>query len=306
MKRDSSTAPTDNRPGRFQFTGLWRDGKSLVIDLAEHHFLRRCLKSNEAVELPFETVMLTLHSPATAELRLLQDDPRKFARVRYTVHSGPKQHTRIKFELPLPLSPRWQAILRSRWGARLLFVGAAMLLGTYFLWVKLHNTFDWAWIPQLSLFLSLLVLLAGGVFQLFVHQILTVGRLYDGKIWVGGVHPAWLGRLPEYIPSRRMLKEEVQLLGWSFWICASVGLFLLGLFLASRLRDTGDVKEAEYRYMRFALLTGAAAALLMGNRARTLLLGERKKLEKHYPVLDRKTYQRLRGRKRKQQSKRSR
>lgn len=306
MNRHAANEAEEKATGRFSFPGLWRDGKSLVIDLAEHHLPRRCLKSNEVVELPFEPTTLTLYSPGYSELKLLQDDPRRFARTKYEVISGHKQQTRIRFELPLPLSPRWRAILLSKLGAWALWIGAAMLLGTYFGWVILHSTFDWRWIPQLSLTVALLLLAAGAAFQFFVRWTLRVHKLFDGKIWVAGVHPQWLRRLPEFIPSKRMLTEEIQILGWSFWICTGGGLLLLILFLAARLRGSTAVEEAGYRSALFTFLTAAAAALLVGNRARTQLLAEKQQLQKHYPVLDRKTYQRIRSRQEKRHKKRSR
>ncbi|WP_254511028.1 hypothetical protein [Anatilimnocola floriformis] len=277
--------------------GVWRDGNALVIDLAGHHFPRRCVKSNELVEPPFSLVSLTCHSPGYAELKLLQAEPRRFARTKYVVTSGHKQETRIHFELPLPLTPRWRTIVQSKWGVRLLWIGAAMLMATYAAWVLLHNSFDWEWIPQLSLAVSILVLICGAAVQLHQRSTLTVQKLFDGKIWIGGVHGDWLATLPPFTPSKRMLTEEVRLLSWSFWISASGGLALLLLFLINSL--SSGTESAEYRNVRYALLTAAAAALLMGNRARLLLLTERAKLHWFYPVLTRRTFRRQRRRMRK-------
>jgi|GEM_PF-5474048 len=291
---DKGEPPREN----FHFPGLWRDGKYLVIDLADHYFPRRCLKTNEVIAPPFDTITLTCHGPSNAELNLLQNDPRRFARVKYLVFEGPKQRTSIQFQFALPLTPHWQAIFRSVWGTRLLWAGAALLIGSYCSWI-LNDSIQWSWLPQFTLLTSLVLLVAGGVFQLYRRLALTVPRLFDGKIWVGGVDSEWLRPLPAFVPSRRMLQEEIQLLTWSFWTCVVVGLVLLGLFLIASLR-TYTIKpqlpavEAEYRNVRFALLTGAAVAILLGNRARMLLRVEEHRLHKLYPVLDRRTFRRLR------------
>ena len=295
MKKRRAISPNPNiaSPGRFNFPGLSRDGRWLVVDLAEHHFPRFCLKSHQPIEPPFAPITLTCYSPGYAEWQTLQNGPQRFALTKFHIIEGHKQQTRIEFELPLPLTPRWQTIMRSPWGSRLLWIGAVLLIVTYAAWISLHNTFDWTWIPRLSLVVALTMLAAGGAFQLFRRWSLRVSKLYDGKIWIGGVHREWLRRLPEFVPSQRMLIEEIDAFSWTFWICVVTGLFFLGIMIWGNWQGTWTENE---RPMGIYILIIAAVVVLIGNRARADLVKRKQQLKLLYPVLTRPELRRRRRR----------
>lgn len=271
-------------PSPFRFRGLWRDEKLLVVDLAEHHFPRRCLKSNQVVEA-LEKITLTYGRPTTAELQLLRGS--RFKEVQITIVEASRQRTRVLLELPLPLSPWWRAVWLSPWGKRSIVSGLAVLLAVYVLYgIGGVGNPEHKILAGLFRGTAILALLCGVAFQIALRWVLPVYRVCEGKMWIGGVHRDWLQRLPKFAPSRTMLAEEIWLLNASLWTCFWFGVFVLGLFLGGRF--SGELSSKEDSYVGYALLTVAAAAILVGNRARMLLHTAKQKLAAMDPPVRRK------------------
>jgi hypothetical protein len=254
-------------PSLFRFRGLWRDEKLLVVDLADHHFPRRCLKSNLMVAA-LEPVTLAYSQPTLEELRLLRG--RDYQQAKITIVDGSKQWTRVLIELPVPLSPGWRTIWLTPWGQRSIWIGLAVFV-TAIVGIRYNE--------DLGLFFSLvgmLSMLFGAAFQIALRWVLPVYRVCEGKIWIGGVHRDWIARLPKFTPSRTMLEEEIWLLNASLWACFWFGVFVLGLFLGGRF--SCELSGKDDNYFGYAVLTIVAAAILVGNRARMLLYTAKRQL----------------------------
>ena len=281
-------------PGEPSYRGLWRDEKFLVIDLADFRLPLRCLKSNESVTEPIELTTLIKYAPSWSAVRELREGS-QFKHLKFQIVEGHKRQTEIRFQLPIPLSPRWQWVFRCQWGTRLLWIGAVTLIATYFGFAAwgIHH-------PELQtlagglLMAAFLAVVAGATFQIARRWMLPIHRLGEGKIWIGGVHRDWLRRLPRFVPSQRMLEEEIELLQWSLGVCVLVGAFLLLLMLWSASKAPPE--KPGYTYVGYAFLIGAAAAILMGNRARLLIQTARQRLQRHYPNLDRSALRKRRRR----------
>lgn len=257
----------EQSPSPFRFRGLWRDEKLLVVDLAEHHFPRRCLKSNQLVAA-LETITLTYLGPTFAETQLLRDIQLKDGQIN--IIEASKQRTRVLIELPAPLSPWWRTVWLTPWGRRAIWIGLGVLLSGI-----VGSQFN----EDLGYFafgLGMLLMLVAAAFQFALGWILPVYRVCEGKIWIGGVHRNWLQRLPQFVPSRTMLAEEIWLLHASLWTCIWFGVFVLGLFLAGRF--SGELSSQQHHYFGGAVLTIVAVSILIGNRARLLLQTAKQKL----------------------------
>jgi hypothetical protein len=261
-RRDSTESPSP-----FRYRGLWRDEKLLVVDLADHHFPRRCLKTNQVVE-QLEPLTLTYYGPSSAERQMLSG--LQFEKVQINVIEERKSGSRALFTLPVPLSPRLRTIWHSPWGQRLIWIGLGVLVTAFFI-ASWHRDFAIVFMA-----LGMISILVGIAYLIAQRWTLPVHRVCEGKIWIGGVHRDWLERLPKFVPSRTMLAEEIWLLHGSLWTCIWFGVFVLGLFLAGRF--SGELLNKDGHYFGGAVLTIVAVAILIGNRARMLLQTARQKL----------------------------
>lgn len=259
--RSSSRRREPQQPSSpFRFRSLWRDEKLLVVDLADHHFPRRCLKNNQVVE-QLAPLTLTYSRPTSAEMQML--GAMQFKHVHINVIEERRSGARALITLPVPLSPRLRTVWHSPWGQRLIWIGLGVLL-TAFVSAGFHRD-----LGILFMAFGMLSILVGIAYLLAQRRTMPVHRVCEGKIWIGGVHRDWLLRLPTFTRSRTMLAEEIWLLNASLWTCFWFGVFVLGLFLGGRI--SGEFSGKDGQYLGYALLAIVAVAILIGNRARMLL-----------------------------------
>jgi len=278
MKRRRRNS-NDSSPSASRTKGLWRDRNFLVIDLHEHEFPPRCLKSNLPCEVPAEAVPLWTQSAADREADQLDFDVglARVAKVTY----GHKSPTTVEIRLPLPLRPGWRRLITSRLGTQIAATGGAGVLLSFLLAWLGPTLPDWAY-PRIwgrMILLSLAVTFFGFFVRLCLSWILPIRRIEEKMVWLGGVHRDWLKSLPEFVPSSQMLIRELEMANWKFWLTLGVGLvfmFLVFITIATLPEDHLG------RWMISIYLVAIAIAILIANATSSHILLTRRRLEELY------------------------
>jgi len=281
--------PTEQPPAKakpFAYRGLWRDGRWLVVDLQEHAFPNRCVKTNQPVEPPQPPLRLTCFSPPYLEVERLRSEHRQDGDAKVTIIEGHKQTTRVVVELKVPLNPRWQRILHTPLGTRLLWGGAALILlrlASQWLTEQLELSGEflglWMWV------LIIPALAIGAFVLLFQSFILNIRRLDECKIWISGVHRDWLKPLPEFVPSQGMIERQMFAANGQLWV--SIGL-AIALFVLVICAANADLQRDALQALSAVLLLIAGACIVVGNRARTRIAHLRRQKAELYPVKTRR------------------
>lgn len=262
--------------------GLWRDRNYLVIDLHEHTFPARCLKSNLPVETPQESVVLWSQSVAPLEIDRLEEHDESLDSGRVRIAHGHKSGTTVEVRLQLPLHPGWRRLINWPWGNRLAAVGGlgagftllAGLLATQIPSISLpRNLWGWAIVSSLAL------LFLGLFLNLCLSWILPIRRIEEHKVWLGGVHRDWLQSLPQFVPSAGMLIRELEIANWKFWPLLGVGLVLVIFCFITILSVHADSLG---RFVIAVYLIGIALTILNANSTSGHILRTRRRLEELY------------------------
>lgn len=263
-------------------SGLWRDRGLLVVDLREHQFPARCLKSNRPCELPVEFVTLWTQTIAPLELDRLEDDDELLESGRVHITRDSKSGVVVEIRLRLPLSPGWRQIVVWPWGMRLAAVGGIGVLLSFlalWLWPKFH----WVWLTPAVwgqiLVVSLAVLFGGLSIRSCLAWILPIRRIEEQKVWLGGVHREWLRTLPPFVPSSGMLIRELEVANWKFWPALAIGFLLNGLCFVTIFSMQPD---ALGRVVVGAYLVGIAIAILNANASSRQIQHTRQRLDQLY------------------------
>jgi hypothetical protein len=292
MKRDRKKhSPPDAPPAPGTvFRGLWRDGNWLVIDLHDHRFPRRCVKTNRPVEKPSEPVRLYYRPEPYSIKHWLREGGSDI----YSALLRPRQHGNRGYypvDLLLPLSPAWRSFVTWPWGPRIAAVGVYATIASFLLIVA-AGTFRWidssAWFWPLGLSVGLIAL--GFGHQVAIACLFPVKRNDEGQMWIGGVHREWLRPLPVFVPSRRALEQSIFDAKWRLWTSWGVGIFLTGMVIA--LGVVGATREAGARPVVLAYLVVTAIVLGIGIAASTKIKRAREQIGKNYQLPNKRRRQR--------------
>lgn len=259
--------------------GLWQDRNFLVIDLREHHFPPRCLKSNLLCEVPKEPVALSIQSVRDDEANQLDDDAEltNIARVSY----GHRSPTSVELRLRLPLRPVWRRLITWPWGTRIAMLGAAGVILSFLAAFLSSNVLGWA---GAGIWSQLILISLGTSFLgLFISRslswILPIRRIEEKKVWLGGIHRDFLRSLPEFVPSSQMLIRELEVANWKFWPTLATGI----VFVILACVTIASVKP-DYlgRWVIGFYLVGIAISILVANATSGHILRTRRRLEEVY------------------------
>ena len=207
------------KPTEIPTVGLFRDGRHLVVDLVDHQFPDRCVKTDVPISGAHSLIKLATYNVPADELNL----------VRGVVVASTNQLPHIKennkgnsviVQLGVPLTAAQAKRLKSPWS---LVTAIGFLVWTIacFAGLYLFNAPN-----QIPIFLGLLLGVLVGIIGMIVGLILMVNRttrvlsvlrLADRKVWLKGVHPAWLARLPTYTASVELLQRDWQRAKSSEW-----------------------------------------------------------------------------------------
>lgn len=216
-------APDDGRPA----TGLWRDGKLLVVELAAHQFPNRCLKSDVPVRGPHTLVEPRTYNVLADELNLVTGLVVASTGRSLSISRNNKGNN-VVTPLAVPLAPGMQARLKSWLGLFLAISGIVFTIACFVTMLFLIQT-DWFIIPMIGCGFGVFWMIFGFVWMtLRTYRVLSIQRLADRKVWLRGVHRDWLARLPEYKISPELLgrdyKRAVTSTWWSFGTAIVFGI----------------------------------------------------------------------------------
>jgi hypothetical protein len=200
-------------------TGLWRDGRSLVVDLAAHAFPHRCLKT----DLPLKDaahafVSLRTYNVIADELNLVRGLVVASTGQMLTISENSKGNN-VLVPLGVPLAPEWQAKLKSNFGL-ILAVSSIVLTVLLFIATMLlaFANNDLFIVPAIGCGLGVVGMISGFVMMTRRDSsVLSIKRLADRKVWLSGVHHDWLSRLPEFRASPEFLGREIKRAESSRW-----------------------------------------------------------------------------------------
>jgi hypothetical protein len=232
-------------PTSLPAVGLFRDGRFLVVDLADHQFPDRCLKTDEPISGAHTLVEMTTYNVAAEELALVRGLVVASTNQLLRINENNKGNN-VVVQLGVPLTAAQTRRLKSPWP--LLFVIAAILFtigcfGGMFLAVDPNNA---------AIFLSLFVGCVLGIFGMLfgfvalttrTSRVLSIKRLADAKVWLRGAHPDWLARLPEYAVSTDLLKRDQQRSASSaWWSLATAAVFGIATLISVPIAAIGYAK----------------------------------------------------------------
>jgi hypothetical protein len=259
--------------------GLWRDRNFLVIDLREHQFPPRCLKSNLPCDLPAESTALSTQSVTDDEGDRLDDDEELTNTAQDSY--GHKSRTTVELRLRLPLRPGWRRLITSPWGTWIAGVGwfGLILSLPASLLLKLFST----WIDRRAgvgmILISLAVLLLGLFINLCLSWILPIRRIEEKKVWLGGVNRDFLRSLPEFVPSSQMLVRELEVANWKFWPALAMGFVFVILVFVTIASVTPEFLG---RWVISVYLIAIGLTILFANATSGHILRTRRRLDELY------------------------
>lgn len=206
--------------------GLSRDGQLLVVELAAHQFPSRCLKSDVPVR-SHSLVEPRTYNVVIDELDLVTGLVVASTGRSLQISRNSKGNN-VVVPLALPLATEFQGKLKSRFGLWLVVSGILFTLACLGASFALAAT-DWFLLPFLGCVLGIGGTILGFVWMaLQTYRVVSIQRLADRKIWLRGVHPDWLARLPDYKVSPELLgrdyKRAVSSTWWSLGTATVFGL----------------------------------------------------------------------------------
>lgn len=259
--------------------GLWRDRNFLVIDLRDHQFPPRCLKSNLPCDLPIEPVPLSTEKVTDDEADQLDEDEEltNIAHVSY----GHKSRTTVELRLRLPLRPGWRRLITSPWGTRIAMIGVAGVLLSLLAAFVSSNSVAQAngSIWGLFVLVSLATTFLGLFIRLCLFWILPIRRIEEKKVWLGGVHREWLRSLPKFVPSSGMLIRELEFANWQFWPTLAMGFVFVILVFVTIASVTPEFLG---RWVISVYLIAIGLTILFANATSGHILRTRRRLEELY------------------------
>lgn len=216
-------APDDGR----QAVGLWRDGRLLVVELAAHQFPNRCLKTDVPVRGPHTLVEPRTYNVIGEELDLVMHLVVASSGQVLKISRNSKGNN-VVVPLVVPLADEMQAKVKSSFGLILAISSILFTLACFAAIFPLAATV-WFPIPMIGCGLGIFGMIFGFVLMtLRSSRIVSIKRLADRKVWLRGVHPDWLARLPEYKISPELLgrdyKRAVSSTWWSFGTAMVFGI----------------------------------------------------------------------------------
>ena len=211
MTNSSRSSPL-KRNTRKQPTGLWRDGKLLVVANGTVQYPKRCVKTNRSDDVSLHTIDVskmgnaTLVTGATVTGTALAMATRGPAGVFIYDMSAARQVAGPSTLMPLPFSERWmrrhklRKLISQVWA----YGGiAALVLSVvaYIFAIGASNGNDWISTLMLTCVgLVAAMMVAGLVSLLIVNQPpLRLKRKTDKHLWIQGVSPEFLAGLPDFI-----------------------------------------------------------------------------------------------------------
>lgn len=209
--------------------GLFRDGKYLVVELADHEFPDQCVKTDLPISGAHAPMELKTQNVRAEELNLVRGLVVSSTGQPLQISENNKGN-RVVILLGAPLAPEMLAKLKSRVGTYVMIASAvftvAMLIGAI---LTAQANSEWFAVPLLGMIAGGVGILAGYVISsMRSSSLLTVQRLADGKVWLKGAHHDWLARLPVYQISPGLLQREyrraVSSTWWSFGTAIGCGI----------------------------------------------------------------------------------
>ena len=185
--------------------GLWRDGRALVVSRRENRFPACCIKTGAWDDLRWHVVNAGLVPDSglvkgfTITMSMLGGPGRTGAALD-AIDAIERSRVPVEFAL----SQKWYA----KW-KRISTIGWTLILGGIFLFVGAVVGYVVCMIggvPESAAGLLLIPIavgpvasIAGLVYLSISHRpLVTVKRVSDEFVWVGGVHPDFLATLPEW------------------------------------------------------------------------------------------------------------
>lgn len=199
--------------------GLFRDGRSLVVDLANHQFPDRCLKTDQPISGMHTPIKLLTYNVNADELNLIRGLVIASTNQMATISETNKGNN-VSVLLGVPLTPSQAARLKSPWP---LLITIFFILWTITCFAGLFVFIEPNQTPVffcllLGVFAGVVGMIMGFVFMtLRTNRVLSIQRLADRKVWLRGVHADWLARLPVYTASTELLQRDMQRAASSEW-----------------------------------------------------------------------------------------
>lgn len=281
-RRHKRKKPRPTKPPELVARGLWRDGNYLVIDEKSHQFPQRCVKTNEPVDRPKDSIVFSSWGQAYTDWHDLSPDQRDDIMANGRGNLKREASRSHSVALRLPLNRRWYRILTTRIGGWLVAAGLILafigrmgldsreLKPSVFLplWYYLH-------------LVGLALLPCGLGCIVVVNWMLAIRHISDGKIWIAGVHREYLKALPEFVPNPHILKNEMFRGSSQFWIFAALGISFVVYILFIVLE--GHRRDSEYSGLILAFLIAIAVSMGIAMFGSSQMHRARRQLAKHFP-----------------------
>lgn len=209
--------------------GLYRDGRYLVVDLDQHRFPPRCVKSDLPVNVPPAYLTLRTYNVNGEELNLMRNVVVASAGQPLTINETNKGNNVI-VPLVVPLGHEWQAKLGSNFGLILAVSSIVLTVLLFIATIMLAiSDNDWFFVPAIGCGFGVVGMISGFVLMTRRdYRVVSIQRLADRKVWLRGVHHDWLARLPEFRLNPAFLgreyKRAVSSTWWSFGTALVFGM----------------------------------------------------------------------------------
>jgi hypothetical protein len=238
------------KPAEMPSVGLFRDGRLLVVDLANHQFPERCLKSDQPISGAHSLIKLLTYNVNADELNLIRGLVVASTNQLPTISETNKGNN-VTVQLGVPLTPRQAARLKSPWPllTAIFFILWTLACGAgLFVFVDPNNAVIFLSLI-LGVFIGIFGMIAGFVnMTLRTSRVLAIKRLADRKVWLTGAHPDWLARLPIYTASTELLQRDHQRAASSeWWSFATAILFGIAALVCIPIATTGYVRGIDSR-----------------------------------------------------------